>query len=175
MMRPIDELMAYYAARQIKTRGVRKPRLSPEAQELRAEFEALMDSLMSLSRLVEHFADRFSEADIMKLYELFPQADFQVMKNNDLMKSPINDLLFEEQVAHFTRMQERERMRKRFRELEKEMLIPSLLIEDLNDAITTHSNMKGSGPKLNIYIQIVIIVVLVLLLFYFVKLFVDFL
>ena len=42
MMRPIDELMAYYAARQIKTRGVRKPRLSPEAQELKAEFTSQM-------------------------------------------------------------------------------------------------------------------------------------
>lgn len=175
MMRPIDELMAYYAARQIKTRGVRKPRLSPEAKELRVEFESLMESFISLIRLVEHFADRFSEADITKLYELFPLADFQVMENNAVMKSPIQDLLFEEQVAHFTRMQERERIRKRFRELEKEILIPSLLNEDLNDAITAHSNMKENVTKLNIYIQIAIIVVLVLLLFYFVKLFVDFL
>ena len=168
MMRPIDELMAYYAARQIKTRGVRKPRLSPEAQELRAEFEALMDSLMSLSRLVEHFADRFSEADITKLYELFPQADFQVMRNNDLMKSPINDLLFEEQVAHFTRMQERERMRKRFKELEEEQLV---FASDEMDSM--HENIpnlaKGEKADWPVFLQVVFGMLLFLLLLMFLK------
>ena len=168
MMRPIDELMAYYAARQIKTRGVRKPRLSPEAQELRAEFEALMDSLMSLSRLVEHFADRFSEADITKLYELFPQADFQVMKNNDLMKSPINDLLFEEQVAHFTRMQERERMRKRFKELEEEQLV---FASDEMDSM--HENIpnlvQGEKTEWPVFLQVVFGMLLFFLLMMIMK------
>ncbi len=168
MMRPIDELMAYYAARQIKTRGVRKPRLSPEAQELRAEFEAFMDSLMSLSSLVEHFTDRFSEADVTKLYELFPQADFQVMKNNDLMKSPINDLLFEEQVAHFTRMQERERMRKRFKELEEEKLV---FASDEMDSM--HENIpnlaKGEKADWPVFLQVVFGMLLFFLLMMILK------
>jgi hypothetical protein len=168
MMRPIDELMAYYAARQIKTRGVRKPRFSPEAQELRAEFEALMDSLMSLSRLVEHFADRFSEADITKLYELFPQADFQVMKNNDLMKSPINDLLFEEQVAHFTRLQERERMRKRFKELEEEKRV---FASDEMDSM--HENIpnlaQGEKTEWPVFLQVVFGMLLFFLLLMILK------
>lgn len=168
MMRPIDELMAYYAARQIKTRGVRKPRLSPKAQELRAEFEALMDSLMSLSRLVEHFADRFSEADITKLYELFPQADFQVMKNNDLMKSPINDLLFEEQVAHFTRMQERERMRKRFKELEEEQLVfASDEMDSMHENIPNHA--KGEKADWPVFLQVVFGMLLFFLLMMIMK------
>ncbi|MHA8076152.1 hypothetical protein [Aquirufa sp. TARAVU-A1A] len=168
MMRPIDELMAYYAARQIKTRGVRKPRLSPEAQELRVEFEVLMDSLMSLSRLVEHFADRFAVADITKLYELFPKADFQVMKNNDLMKSPINDLLFEEQVAHFTRMQERERMRKRFKELEeKEHVFAS------DEMDSKHENIphlaQGEKTDWPVFLQVVFGMLLFFLLMMILK------
>lgn len=168
MMRPIDELMAYYAARQIKTRGVRKPRLSPEAQELRAEFEALMDSLMSLSRLVEHFADRFSEADITKLYVLFPQADFQVMRNNDLMKSPINDLLFEEQVAHFTRMQERERMRKRFKELEEEELVfASDEIDSMHENIPNLA--QGEKTEWPLFLQVVFGMLLFFLLLMILK------
>ncbi len=167
MMRPIDELMAYYAARQIKTRGVRKPRLSPEAQELRTEFEALMDSLMSLSRLVEHFADRFAEADITKLYELFPQADFQVMRNNNLMKSPINDLLFEEQVAHFTRMQERERMRKRFRELE-EKVMDTFDLADGAQMEPSHSQ-KPEVAEQSVLVQILIGMAVFFLLIYLVR------
>lgn len=168
MMRPIDELMAYYAARQIKTRGVRKPRLSPEAQELRVEFEALMDSLMSMGRMVEHFADRFSEADITKLCELFPQADFQVMKNNDLMKSPIIDLLFEEQVAHFTRMQERERMRKRFKELEEEVLVYSNnKVDSINENIPNLAQKeKAEWP---VFLQVVFGMLLFFLLLMILK------
>lgn len=163
MMRPIDELMAYYAARQIKTRGVRKPRLSPEAKELRAEFEALMDSFISLSHLVEHFVDRFSEADITKLYELFPQEDFQVMKNNDLMKSPINDLMFEEQVAHFTRMQERERMRKRFKELEEEeRVFASDEMDSMHESIP--NLVQGEKTEWPVFLQVVFGMLLFLLL-----------
>jgi hypothetical protein len=168
MMRPIDELIAYYAARQIKTRGVRKPRLSPEAQELKAEFEALMDSLMSLSRLVEHFADRFSEADITKLYALFPQADFRVMENNALMKLPINDLLFEEQVAHFTRMQERERMRKRFKELEEEeRVFASQEIDSMHENIPNLA--QGERTDWPVFVQVVFGMLLFFLLMMIMK------
>jgi len=124
MMRPIDELMAYYAFRQVKTRRIRRPRLSAEAQELAAEFEALINESTTLATLVLYFKSRFDESDVAKLYELYLQSNFEILENASLVDMDV-DLAFEQKVSHFTRMQERERMRKRFKALEEEVLMSS--------------------------------------------------
>jgi endonuclease/exonuclease/phosphatase (EEP) superfamily protein YafD len=122
MMRPIDELMAYYAFRQVKTRRIRRPRLSAEAQELAEEFEALINESTALSNLVLYFKSRFDESDVAKLYELYLQSTFEILENASEVDMDV-DLAFEQKVSHFTRMQERERMRQRFKELEDEELV----------------------------------------------------
>jgi hypothetical protein len=102
------------------------------------------------------------------LYELFPQADFQVMKNNDLMKSPIIDLLFEEQVAHFTRLQERERMRKRFKELEEEKLvIASEEMDSMHENIPNLAQMEKA--EWSVFLQVVFGMLLFFLLLMILK------
>lgn len=122
MMRPIDELMAYYAFGQVKMRRNRRPRLSPEAQELANEFEALIGESTTLSTLLLHFKSRFAVTDLAKLYELYQQANFQILENASEVDMDV-DLAFEQKVSHFTRMQERERMRQRFKELAEEELV----------------------------------------------------
>jgi hypothetical protein len=124
MMRPIDELMAFYAFRQVKTRRIRRPRLSAEAQELAAEFEALINESTTLATLVLYFKSRFDESDVAKLYELYLQSNFEILENASLVDMDV-DLAFEQKVSHFTRMQERDRLRKRFKALEEEVLMSS--------------------------------------------------
>ncbi|WP_395767827.1 hypothetical protein [Aquirufa sp.] len=124
MMRPIDELMAFYAFRQVKTRRIRRPRLSAEAQALAAEFEALITESTTLATLVLYFKSRFDESDVAKLYELYLQSTFEILENASLVDMDV-DLAFEQKVSQFTRLQEREQMRKRFNQLEEEVLMSS--------------------------------------------------
>jgi hypothetical protein len=90
------------------------------------------------------------------------------MENNALMKLPINDLLFEEQVAHFTRMQERERMRKRFKELEEEeRVFASQEIDSMHENIPNLA--QGERTDWPVFVQVVFGMLLFFLLMMIMK------
>ena len=57
MMRPIDELMAYYAFGQVKTRRIRRPRLSPEAQELANEVIIMLSNPVNSNNYKEEYVE----------------------------------------------------------------------------------------------------------------------
>ena len=119
-MRPIEELMAYYTFIQLNGRRKRRPKLSEEAKAIALSFEKIMRKPDYFQILAERFENDFSLDELKALIEVYQQSvvEQSVLLENKLMVPVDMDLAFEKHVASFTLMQEREQMRKRFRELE---------------------------------------------------------
>jgi hypothetical protein len=164
MMRPLEELMAYYAFLTIKSQRTRRPSLSAEAKELAVEFEALVMDGLTPNELLSHYGSRFSAPELTKLYGLFMQVNMVVQEESNLVEMDV-DLAFEQKVKYFTRLQERARLRDRFKELE--------LIEQENLVLTNEMKMNASADfdlevseiKPNYFwLKFVIVILLILLL-----------
>jgi hypothetical protein len=131
MIRPIEELMAYYAFT-IEDAQVRKrPRLSARARAMAVEFEAIMKDPNFIRALVSRFGTEATGEELRQLANLYSTNFLRKIVDIDSPTAELEsiDLAFESDVENFVRMQERDRLRKRFKALEEEVLMSS------NDAI----------------------------------------
>lgn len=170
MIRPIDELMAYYAF--IFENGPRKrrPVLSEDAQAQRIIFERLMRKKNFTESITKYFHDQWNSEEVHALIEryLSIQVEKTMLLDNRLV-APIDvDFAFESQVAHFTRMQERDRLRKRFRELEEEEVMTSFELAE-KEQINPHYSNKPNASEPSVFMQIVIGMVFFFLLIYLIR------
>lgn len=159
MMQPIEELMAYYAFRTIKTRRIRRPPLSAVAKELAFEFENLVNDGATVKDLILHFESRFSTEELTKLYELFIRSEVDFEVGSEI------DLAFEYKVEQFTRLEEREQLRKRFKELsvayesEIDVNIDKTASEPVSNLYPEENLPTGEAEKGNILWQIVFLII----------------
>ena len=149
MMRPIEELMAYYTFIQLNGRRKRRPKLSEEAKAIALSFEKIMRKPDYFQILAERFENDFSLDELNALIEVYQQSVFEksALLENKLMVPLDMDLAFEKHVASFTRMQERERMRKRFKELDEEVMA-KFDLADHEQLVPNHSkNTEANEPS----------------------------
>jgi hypothetical protein len=134
MMRPFEELLAFYRFIQQNGPRKRRPKLSDEAKAKAKIFEKLMRQADYFQKLSDLFRDDVSAEELNALIEVYQQSVFEksALLENKLMVPLDVDLDFEKHVASFTRMQERDRMRKRFKELEEyETLMAKKMVDHL--------------------------------------------
>lgn len=170
MMRPIEELLAYYTFIQLNGRRKRRPKLSEEAKAIALSFEKIMRKPDYFQILAERFENDFSVDELNALIEVYQQSVFEksALLENKLMVPLDMDLAFEKHVASFTRMQERERMRKRFKGLEEEELVYSNnLVDSMHENIPNLSQKeKAEWP---VFLQVVFGMLLFFLLLMILK------
>lgn len=169
MMRPIEELMAYYTFIQLNGRRKRRPKLSEEAKAIALSFEKIMRKPDYFQILAERFENDFSVDELNALIEVYQQSVFEksALLENKLMVPLDMDLAFEKHVASFTRMQERERMRKRFKELDEEVMA-KFDLADHEQLVPNHSkNTDANEPS--VLRQICFGLVLFFLLIYLIR------
>lgn len=131
MIRPIEELMAYYAFTIEDAQARKRPKLSATAKAMAVDFEAIMQNRNYFRVLAIRFAAEASLDELRSLSELYLKNLVQDLVDLDspAITEQSIDLAFEENVENFVRMQERDRLKKRFRTLEEKVLMSS------NDAI----------------------------------------
>lgn len=131
MIRPIEELMAYYAFTIEDAQARKRPRLSAEAKAMAVEFEAIMQNQNNIRSLALRFGEEATLDELRSLAEVYLQNLVQNVVDLDSPSAVLEDfdLDFEADVENFVRMQERDRLRKRFKDLEEKVLMSS------NDAI----------------------------------------
>lgn len=132
MIRPIEELMAYYAFT-IEDAQVRKrPRLSATAKAMAVEFEAIMQNQNNIRSLALRFEEEATLDELRSLAEVYLKNLVQNVVDLDSPSAVLGDfdLAFEADVENFVRMQERDRLRKRFKALEEEVLMKSNEVSD---------------------------------------------
>jgi hypothetical protein len=131
MIRPIEELMAYYEFTIEDAQARKRPRLSVKAKAMAVEFEAIMKDPNFIRALVSRFGAEATREELRQLANLYLTNLLQKIVDIDSPTAELEsiDLAFESDVENFVRMQERDRLRKRFKALEEEVLMSS------NDAI----------------------------------------
>lgn len=146
MIRPIEELMAYYAFTIEDAQARKRPKLSATAKAMAVEFEAIMQNRNYFRVLAIRFAAEASLDELRSLSEIYLKNLVQNVVDLDSPSAVIGDfdLAFEADVENFVRMQERDRLRKRFRALEEEVL---MLSNDLNET-EIFSNLR---PNMSIF------------------------
>ncbi len=171
MMRPFEELLAYYRFIQQNGPRKRRPKLSDEAKAMAKVFEKLMRKLDYFQKLSELFNDDVSAEELNELIEVYQQSviDLNVLLDNKVMEPVDVDLTFEKKVAAFTRLQEREELRKRFQALEEyETLMAKKMVNPLVPEMTepTSENKPIQWP---VFMQIVFGMIIFYLLIYLIK------
>lgn len=171
MMRPFEELLAYYRFIQQNGPRKRRPKLSDEAKAMAKIFEKLMRKADYFQKLSELFIGDVSAEELNELIEVYQQSmiDLNVLLDNKVMEPVDVDLTFEKKVAAFTRLQGREELRKRFNELEEVEAITSFdEAENRNVERMSHVN-KSESQGTNVFRQILIGMALFYLLIYLIR------
>ncbi len=132
MIRPIEELMAYYAFTIEDAQARKRPKLSATAKAMAVDFEAIMQNRNYFRVLAIRFAAEATLDELRSLSELYLKNLVQNVVDLDSPSAVLGDfdLAFEADVENFVRIQERDRLKKRFRALEEEVLMRS---NDLNE------------------------------------------
>ena len=132
MIRPIEELMAYYAFTIEDAQARKRPKLSATAKAMAVEFEAIMQNRNYFRVLAIQFAAEATLDELRSLSELYLKNLLQNVVDLDSPSAVLGDfdLAFEVDVENFVRMQERDRLKKRFRALEEEVLMKSNELSD---------------------------------------------
>jgi hypothetical protein len=127
MIRPIEELMAYYAFTIEDAQARKRPRLSATAKAMAVEFEAIMQNQNNIRSLALRFGEEATLDELRSLAEVYLKNLVQNVVDLDSPSAVFGDfdLAFEADVENFVRMQERDRLRKRFKDLEEKVLMSS--------------------------------------------------
>jgi hypothetical protein len=134
MMRPFEELLAYYRFIQQNGPRKRRPKLSDEAKAMAKIFEKLMRKADYFQKLSDLFHDDVSAEELNELIEVYQQSliEHNVLLDNKVMEPLDIDLVFEKKVSSFMRLQERGELRKRFQALEEyETLMEKKMVDHL--------------------------------------------
>jgi len=134
MMRPFEELLAYYRFIQQNGPRKRRPKLSDEAKAMAKIFEKLMRKANYFQKLSDQFRDDVSAEELNALIEVYQQSliEQNVLLDNKVMEPLDIDLVFEKKVSSFMRLQEREELRKRFQALEEyETMMAKKMVDHL--------------------------------------------
>ncbi len=112
----LDELQLYYAhfgELDMDEREMRFQKLSYQAQDFARQFEEFMKMRFSLEDIISKLGQKFPEKNISMLYYTYLKATAYMAED------VVIDALFEQKTEYVVRLLERERMRNRFRKLDK--------------------------------------------------------
>ncbi len=125
MIRPIEELLAYYAFTHEDAQARKRPSLSARARAMAVEFEAIMKDPNYIRALVSRFGAEASGEELRQLANLYLTNFVQAIVDMDSPTAELEsiDLVFESYVENFVKLQERARLRKRFESLGAEVLM----------------------------------------------------
>ena len=125
MIRPIEELLAYYAFTNEDAQARKRPSLSAKARAMAVEFEAIMKDPNYIRPLLSRFGAEATGAELRQLANLYLTNFVQAIVDLDSPTAELEsiDLVFESYVENFVKMQERARLRKRFSELRDQELV----------------------------------------------------
>ncbi len=132
MIRPIEELLAYYAFTNEDAQARKRPSLSAQARAMAVEFEAIMKDPNYIRALVSRFGAEATGAELRQLANLYLTNFVQEIVDMDSPTAELEsiDLVFESNVENFVKMQERARLRKRFSELRDQELVSTNEMRD---------------------------------------------
>jgi len=125
MIRPIEELLAYYAFTNEDAQARKRPSLSAQARAMAVEFEAIMKDPNYIRPLVSRFGAEATGEELRQLANLYLTNFVQAIVDMDSPTAELEsiDVVFETYVENFVKMQERARLRKRFSELRDQELV----------------------------------------------------
>ena len=125
MIRPIEELLAYYAFTNEDAQARKRPSLSSKARAMAVEFEAIMKDPNYIRPLVSRFGAEATGEELRQLANLYLTNFVQAIVDMDSPTAELEsiDLVFESNVENFVKLQERARLRKRFSKLRDQELV----------------------------------------------------
>ena len=143
MMDVLSELQGYYSMAgtiNVDERKMRFQKLSFEAQEFAFDFESLIKQKISLENIIEKLGKKFPEKGIINLYYTYLKVAGTV---EDAL---VIDAMFEHKTEYLVKMMERERIRNRFRKLDKrgESQFANRMLADMD---VKESLMPSSEPQ----------------------------